>query len=64
MGHPEGWNDAFKGNIYNVYRYISEGKRMGVDQPDFSTLEDAAYIVRLTEAIVESSKKRCWIELD
>ena len=64
MGHPEGWNDAFKGNIYNVYRYISEGKRLGVDQPDFSTLEDAAYIVRLTEAIVESSKKRCWIELD
>ena len=61
MGHPEGWNDAFKGNFYAFYNYISEG--MKGDAP-FATLEEAAYIVKLTEAIVKSSKERTWIKVD
>lgn len=61
MGHPEGWNDAFKGNIYSFYKYIADG--MVGDAP-FSTLEDAAYIVKLTEAIVDSSKERKWIKIE
>ena len=60
MGHPEGWNDAFKGNIYSFYKYIADG--MQGDVP-FSTLEQAAYIVQLTEAIVRSSKEKKWIKL-
>lgn len=60
MGHPEGWNDAFKGNIYAFYKYIADGMQ---GDPIFATLEQAAYIVKLTEAIVESSKKREWIKL-
>ncbi|MBE6885552.1 MAG: Gfo/Idh/MocA family oxidoreductase [Ruminococcaceae bacterium] len=60
MGHPEGWNDAFKGNIYSFYKYIADGM---VGEPPFSTLEDAAYIVRLTEAIVASSNEKKWIKL-
>ena len=60
MGHPEGWNDAFKGNIYAFYKYLADGK---TGERIFSTLEDAAYIVKLTEAIVESSKKKCWVNL-
>jgi len=62
-GHPEGWNDAFKGNIYSFYKYISDGKKLGTDTPDFATLEQAAYIVKLTEAILESNTKRQWIKL-
>ena len=58
MGHPEGWNDAFKGNFYAFYKYLTDKKD---GERIFSTLEDAAYIVKLTEAIVESSKKKCWI---
>ena len=58
MGHPEGWNDAFKGNFYAFYRHIAEGKG---EVPPFATLEEAAYIVKLTEAIVESSRERKWI---
>ena len=61
MGHPEGWNDAFKGNIYSFYKYIEEGCK---DEPIFSTLEQAAYIVRLTEAIVRSSKEKKWISVN
>lgn len=60
MGHPEGWNDAFKNNIYAFYKYIAEGKK---GERIFSTLEDAAYIVKLTEAIVESSKNKQWVNL-
>ncbi|MBO5755971.1 MAG: Gfo/Idh/MocA family oxidoreductase [Clostridia bacterium] len=60
MGHPEGWNDAFKGNIYAFYKYIYDGM---VGEPVFSTLEDASYIVKLTEAIVKSSKEKKWIKI-
>ncbi len=61
MGHPEGWNDAFRGNIYAFYEYIESGK---VGEPVFSTLEQAAYIVKLTEAVIESSKLKSWIKVD
>ena len=59
-GHPEGWNDAFKGNIWSFYQYIADGM---VDKPLFATLEDAAHLVALTEAIVLSSKEEKWIEI-
>ena len=55
-GHPEGWNDAFLNNIRGFYRHITLG-----ETPRFATLEDAAHIVRLTEACVESSKTRAWV---
>jgi predicted dehydrogenase len=58
MGHPEGWNDAFKGNIFSFYKYIADGMN---GNPPFATLEDAAYIVKLTEAIVKSSREKRWI---
>lgn len=60
MGHPEGWNDAFKGNIYAFYKYILNGMQ---GEPVFATLEQAAYIVKLTEAIVKSSNERRWIKV-
>lgn len=60
-GHSEGWNDAFCGNIHAFYDYIRSDR---LKKPVFATLEDAAYIVRLTEAIVKSSEEKRWIELD
>lgn len=61
MGHPEGWNDAFKGNFYAFYRSIAEGT---AENAPFATLEEAAYIVKLTEAIVKSSKERAWVKVN
>ena len=61
MGHPEGWNDAFKGNIYSFYKYIADGC---TGQPPFATLEQAAFTVKLTEAVVESSKKKAWVKIE
>ena len=62
MGHPEGWNDAFKGNIYSFYDHIVN-RTQPTDAP-FASLCEAASIVRLTEAIVKSSKEKRWIEID
>ena len=60
-GHPEGWNDAFTGNIETFHRFVKEGKRIGVDEAPFATFEEAHHIVLLTEAILESSAKRGWV---
>jgi predicted dehydrogenase len=62
-GHPEGWNDAMKNNLYSFYTYISEGKKQGIDPCDFATFEDGHYIVKLTEAILESSRTKKWIKV-
>lgn len=61
MGHPEGWNDAFKGNFYAFYKFLADGKK---GERIYSTLEDAAYIVKLTEKIIESSNKKTWINIE
>ena len=60
-GHPEGWNDAFRNAIGSFYAYVRDGKKPGVDPSDFATLEDAAYMMRLVEAIVQSSAERRWV---
>jgi predicted dehydrogenase len=60
-GHPEGWNDAFRNNIWSFYRYIADGKSLGTDSCDFATLEDGLGIILLTEAILESHRTRQWI---
>lgn len=60
MGHPEGWNDAFCGNIRAFYEYLASDR---ANTPSFASLEEASYIIRLTEAIVKSSKEKRWIEV-
>lgn len=63
-GHPEGWNDAMRNNVMAFYKFIADGKKLGVDTPDFATFDEGHYIIKLTEAIVESSKKRQWVKVD
>lgn len=63
-GHPEGWNDAFRNNIYSFYKYLVDGKVQGKDPCDFATFEEACYIIKLTEAILRSSKERQWIRVE
>jgi len=63
-GHPEGWNDAERNNIYSFYKYILDGKKLGKDFSDFATFDEAHYIIKLTEAILESNKTKKWIKMD
>jgi len=62
-GHPEGWNDAERNNIQSFYDFIINGKVMGRDLCDFASFEEASYILKVVEAILESSKKRKWIRV-
>ena len=63
-GHAEGWNDAFKNTIEAFYRFIRDGKKLGVDVPDFATFEEGHYLMKLTEAIIQSGKERRWISVE
>ena len=62
-GHPEGWNDAERNNIYSFYKYILDGKKLGKNNGDFATFDEAHYIVKLTEAILESNRTKRWIKV-
>lgn len=62
-GHPEGWNDAMTANVRSFYRFIGEGKKLDSHAPDFATFEEAHYIIRLTEAIIRSSREERWVEV-
>jgi len=62
-GHPEGWNDAFKNNLQAFYTFLREGKRQDVDPCDFATFEDGHYLMRVTEAILKSSREQRWVSV-
>lgn len=62
-GHPEGWNDAQRNNIYSFYKYIVDCKKPEKDIPDFATFKEAHYIIKLTEAILESNKTKRWVKV-
>lgn len=62
-GHPEGWNDALKNNVYSLYKFILDGKSMDKDPYDFATFEDGHYIMKLTEAILKSSETKQWVKV-
>lgn len=62
-GHPEGWNDAFRNNILSFYNHIKSGKQ-GEENVDFATFDDGHYIMKLTEAIIESSKTGRWVHVE
>lgn len=61
MGHPEGWNDAFRNNLMCMYRWIDSGMQ---GTAPFATLEEAAYLEKLVDSIVKSSKERRWVSLN
>lgn len=62
-GHPEGWNDALKNNIQSFYKFIAEEKCIDRDYCDFATFIDGHYIMKLTEAILESNRTRQWVKV-
>ncbi len=63
-GHPEGWNDAFKNNLTAFYTFIRDGRKLGRDKADFAPFEDGHYIMKLTEAIIQSSREKRWITIE
>jgi predicted dehydrogenase len=62
-GHPEGWNDAMKNNVYSFYKFISEGKTPGKNTCDFATFKEGHHIIKITEAILKSAEERKWVKV-
>ena len=50
-------------NIYSFYKYIAGGKKLEKDTADFATFKDAHYIIKLTEAILKSSRTKRWVKV-
>jgi predicted dehydrogenase len=58
-GHPQGFHDCFEAFVRDTYRAIADGTA-----PDgLPRLEDGLRAVRLTEAVLESSRTRTWVEV-
>jgi predicted dehydrogenase len=63
-GHPEGWNDALRNTVSSFYQFILDGKKYPGDRPDFTTFDEALYLLKLLDAILKSSTGRQWVTVD
>ncbi|HEV2006405.1 MAG TPA: Gfo/Idh/MocA family oxidoreductase [Candidatus Limnocylindrales bacterium] len=64
-GHPEGWAEALRDLLRPFYAAIATGDPPpdGADLP-YPTLADGARGVALIEAVVESSRRSRWVDVD
>ena len=58
-GHNEGYPTCVKNFCRNVYRYIRDRRR----KIDFSTFEDGHNAMAVVEAVLESNKRKKWVEV-
>ena len=57
-GKSERWPDAQKNMIDSFYRTILQG-----DEPRYADFAEGHKITKVVEAILESSRNRCWVKL-
>ena len=57
-GHAVAWSDAQAAAIRRFYEYLRTG-----GSPGFATFEDAARIVDIVEACLESSRRQAWTDV-
>lgn len=60
-GHIEGWSEALKNSINDFYQCILAGGKPA--DYDFASFYDGVLEVKITEAILKSSKEKKWIEI-
>ena len=60
-GHAEGYADTFKQHFRAFYGYVAKGDFSA--PPPFATFEDGHREVVLCEAVLESHRKRAWVEV-
>jgi predicted dehydrogenase len=62
-GHPEGHNDAMANIMRSFYGFIRDNKQIGRDACEFATFEEGHYMMKLIEAILESSQTKQWVSV-
>lgn len=60
-GHQEGFPDSFKQMVSKVYGYIRAGNYQA--PADFATFADGHYEMLLCEAVEQSAKGKCWVDV-
>jgi predicted dehydrogenase len=59
-GHPEGYSEGPRNLFAAVYGYIAEGAK---GEPGFSTFKDGHDEIAICEAVLESHRKKAWVEV-
>lgn len=62
-GHPEGWADALRNVLAQIYDFIREGKNPVTDKPNFPTFYDGLVENQLVDAILESNRRQGWVDV-
>ena len=62
-GHPVAWSEAMKNGVEHFYRTIREGTQAEEDK-EYATFADAAYIMKLIEACLESDRTGEWVTVE
>ncbi len=62
-GHNEGWADALRNLMAQIYDFIRAGKNPLRDSPTFPTFEDGLVENQLVEAILESHRRGAWVDV-
>lgn len=63
-GHPMGYLDCFAAFVRDVHAAVrADGTGDAAEPPAFPTFDDAARMVRLTEAVLGSAADRTWKEV-
>ena len=60
-GHAEGYADTFKQHFRAFYAYIAKGDFKA--EAPFATFEDGHREVVLCEAVLDSHRRRAWVEV-
>ncbi len=62
-GHPEGYPDGLKNFMASFYGFVLSGKDFRSEKPDFPTFADGHAEIALVEAVLESSDKKTWVDV-
>mgnify|MGYP001343494650 CR=1 FL=1 len=62
-GHAEGWADALRNLMAEIYDFVRAGKNPVREAPTFPTFYDGLVENRLVDAILESHRRSAWVEV-
>jgi len=62
-GHNEGWADALRNLMAQIYDFIRQGKNPTRETPGFPTFADGLVESQVVQAILESHRRSAWVEV-
>jgi predicted dehydrogenase len=60
-GHQEGWLDSFRNLMIDVYAAVDANERGEAYRTTFATFDEAWYVARVVEAILQSDRSGGWV---